>query len=66
MTTGSDWLRPDRRSVAALRPMKGTEMIEMIRLTAKTATPTHMSLTAVSTGAGTGGRSGPDGRPLDG
>ena len=41
-------------------------MIEMIRLTAKTAAPTHMSLTALSTAAGIAGRSAPAGWPLEG
>jgi hypothetical protein len=41
-------------------------MIEMIRLTVKTAAPAYMSLTAVSTDAGAGGRSGSTGWPLDG
>ena len=38
----------------------------MIKVTVLTAAPAYMSLTAVSTGAGAGGRSGPAGWPLDG
>jgi len=45
--------------------MSPMEASEMIRDTMLTAAPAYMSLTAVRTGAGAGGRSGPAGWPLD-
>ena len=47
-------------------PTAGMRASEMIRVTALTAAPAYMSLTAVSTGAGAGGCSGPAGWPVDG
>jgi hypothetical protein len=46
--------------------MSPMEASEMIRDTMLTAAPAYMSLTAVRTGAGAGGRSGSAGWPLDG
>ena len=51
------------RSAAFVSPMRATEMI---RVTVTTAAATYMSLTAVRTGAGAGGRSGSAGWPPDG
>ena len=39
---------------------------KVTRNTALIAAPPYMNLTAVSTGAGAGGRSGPAGWPVDG
>jgi hypothetical protein len=46
--------------------MSPMEASAMIRGTALMAAPAYMSSTAVRTGAGAAGRSGPAGWPLDG
>ena len=46
--------------------MAGIRASVMITVTVLTAAPAYMSVTAVRTGTGAGGRSGPAGWPLDG
>ena len=58
------WPRNGPRAAAVMSTM--IRASPMISPAALTAAPAYMSLTAVSTGAGAGGRSGPDGWPLDG
>ncbi len=58
------WPRHRQRAAAVMSPMATAS--QTTRLTVLTAAPAYMSLTAVSTGAGAGARSGSAGWPLDG
>ena len=70
MMSGLSWdaerLWPRNRPRAAALMSTMIRASPMISPAALTAAPAYMNLTAVSTGAGAGARSGPAGWPLDG